>query len=77
MKEEIKTGIIIFIIVATVWSSIFYFGVWKPFENEFCQEGTVTDKYILPNFRGNPEYHIVLNNEKDVMTNENYIMNII
>ena len=65
--ETVAIGIIVVVITSGMFALIMYFTF-----DEYCKEGIVTDKYILPRFTGEPIYYIVLDNETDVKTFENF-----
>lgn len=64
-KGFVLTGIVFVTIV-----SIFGYFLVTDIIDASCGEGIVTDKFILPNFRGTPEYYFVLDNESDITTSE-------
>lgn len=65
--ETIVIGIIIILVASAIAFLMVFFTM-----DEYCQEGIVTDKYILPRFTGEAIYYIVLDNETDVKTFENF-----
>ena len=69
---SLKDTIIICIIVALISIPICWFVVIDPIMQEMDVEGTVTDKFITHDFRGDPEFYFVLDGTKTVYTVEKY-----
>ena len=65
--ETVAMGIIVIVV-----GSLFSFLIVHYNFEEYNKEGIVTGKYILPRSTGEPVYYLVLDNETDVKTFENY-----
>ena len=70
MKKETKESLII-IAVFLIVGGVFSYFIATAITDAWCKEGIVTDKYILQDLRGMPNYYLVIDNESDVRTNEN------
>ena len=64
-KKELLIVIVIAIVISIVGVA-FYTAITA----SWCQEGEVTDKYILPNAAGFPRYYLVLSDELDISVSE-------
>ena len=68
--EYVKTlGSLMLVIIVATLIGCFVVGFVA---DEWCKTGNVTGKYILPRFTGEPIYYLILDNETDVKTNEEY-----
>ena len=67
-----KRETIVIVIIAVIGGVLVSFAVFQSITEEYNKEGMVTDKYILPRFNGEPVYYLVLDNETDIKTTEDF-----
>lgn len=68
--DEMKFGDLLTVVIIVGFVCIFGYIMISSVVENACREGTVTDKYILPNFKGNPKYYLVLDDEFDKAVSE-------